>query len=321
MAGRLRMVGPSIGALLEAVGKSEDEALSERYGGEGASGSAAETVYKTIGRTITISGRCDHLSQRMPAQDATSLPVFRACPLRSSPIYSLRMHTSTLRRCKRSLSDGESMMMSRQRPVTGHCIAAVWTCEGVQDTAARNTRGTLASSHDGAQSSAGLRRSAPAEAAERGARVSCATRGGRQVMSGQRVNAARQAPRAADGGVAARGESPSLFTCALGLIARPHRLEVQSKRSTPPCRPNHATHTRRIVLASPCAVGRRPAAARTAPQRAYANTGAPRCACSHRSMLARSCRCAVRYLCGRGSLVMGDVLRPMESHCSIAPRS
>jgi hypothetical protein len=58
MAGRLRAVGPSIGALLPALGETDDAALTARYGGEATTESPAEAVYRAIGRTITISGRC-----------------------------------------------------------------------------------------------------------------------------------------------------------------------------------------------------------------------------------------------------------------------
>lgn len=64
LAARLRLVGPAVGVVIGVMGKSDEDALSEKYGGSASkSATVADQVYNAVGQTITISGRCAHCAR------------------------------------------------------------------------------------------------------------------------------------------------------------------------------------------------------------------------------------------------------------------
>ena len=69
MAKRLRELGPAVAKVVDTLGGSDEAAFSSRYGGEATSLSPAEAVYKSIGTTITISGRCGSRARCLPGRD------------------------------------------------------------------------------------------------------------------------------------------------------------------------------------------------------------------------------------------------------------
>jgi hypothetical protein len=56
-AKRLRDVGPAVNVLITSQGLQYTDTFSSTYGGEGSGSSPADQLLRSIGNTITLSGR------------------------------------------------------------------------------------------------------------------------------------------------------------------------------------------------------------------------------------------------------------------------